>query len=130
MRWNRLLAQEGISPAGLRTGMFRTISTTRSVPRPGPLEILDTLLRAKRQDADAALIEAIDMLTAKTGENRFRHAASVVRGKVLGRHTIDDKAAVRRIAAFPALKDTGTVAATGVEAQGPHRIRPAGRSIG
>jgi hypothetical protein len=50
---------------------------------------------------DIALCEALDLLAAGTGENKFRNAASVLRGTVLGRSAIDDKEALRRIAAFP-----------------------------
>jgi hypothetical protein len=64
-------------------------------------EILDALLDARRADADAALIEALDLLTERTGQNKYRHAASIMRGTKLGRHEIDDRAALRRIRGFP-----------------------------
>lgn len=64
-------------------------------------DILDALLEARRTHGDAALIEALSLLTERSGENKYRHAASIVRGTVLGRTAIDDGAALRRIAAFP-----------------------------
>jgi hypothetical protein len=64
--------------------------------------IYRAVLEAKRDVGDAALCDALAMLAADSGENRFRFAASVVRGTKLGRHAIDDKAALRRIAAYPA----------------------------
>jgi hypothetical protein len=60
------------------------------------------LLNSQRDDGDVALCEALDLLAEGTGQNCFRHAASVIRGRALGRHAIDDKAALRRIAAYPA----------------------------
>lgn len=65
-------------------------------------DILNALLKARRTHGDAALIEALDLLTERSGENKYRHAAAIVRGTVLGRTAIDDQAALRRIAAFPA----------------------------
>ncbi len=64
--------------------------------------IYRAMLRAQRDEGDAALCEALDLLAADTGQNKFRHAASVLRGIRLGRHAIDDKNAIRRIEAFPA----------------------------
>ena len=63
--------------------------------------ILRTVLEAQRDGGDAVLCEALDLLAQGTGENRFRFAASVIRGAKLGRNAIDDLAALRRIAAFP-----------------------------
>ena len=41
------------------------------------------------------------MLGEFNGQNEFRHAASVIGGRKLGRTAIDDSAALQRIAAFP-----------------------------
>ncbi|SRR5258706_8606793 len=62
--------------------------------------IFQALLQAQRDAGDTALCEALDLLAQGTGENRFRHAASVLRGIKLGRHEIDDREALRRIAAY------------------------------
>jgi hypothetical protein len=66
--------------------------------------ILDAMLQALRDDGDRALCDALDMLAQRTRQNKFRNAASIVRGTKLGRTAIDDRAALRRIAGFaPAL---------------------------
>jgi hypothetical protein len=71
-------------------------------PRQATAEaILAAVLQAQRDVGDVALCEALDRLAQGTGENRFRFAANVIRGTKLGRHEIDDRAALRRIAAFP-----------------------------
>ena len=69
---------------------------------PAAEAIYAAVLEAQRDGGDAALCAALDLLADGTGQNKFRHAASVLRGKVLGRSVIDDKAALRRIAASPA----------------------------
>jgi hypothetical protein len=75
---------------------------TRSDPRHSAAEsVYNAMLQAQRTAGDVALCEALDLLAAGTGENKFRHAASVLRGTVLGRSAIDDKEALRRVAAFP-----------------------------
>jgi hypothetical protein len=63
-------------------------------------EIYRVMLEAQRDAGDRALCEALDKLAEGTGQNKFRHAAAVVRGTKLGRHAIDDKAALRRIASY------------------------------
>jgi hypothetical protein len=63
--------------------------------------ILRTVLEAQREGGDVALCDALDLLAEGTGQNKFRHAASVLRGTKLGRRAIDDKVSLRRIAAFP-----------------------------
>ena len=74
-----------------------------SDPRNSAAEaVLAVFLDAQRQGGEVALCEALDLLAQGTGENRFRFAANVIRGTKLGRHAIDDRAALRRIAAFPA----------------------------
>jgi hypothetical protein len=72
-------------------------------PRQAAAEaIYNGLLNAQRDDGDGALCDALDKLAEGTGQNKFRHAASVLRGTVLGRSAIDDVAALRRITAYPA----------------------------
>src|SRR5258706_3430550 len=66
--------------------------------------IYNTVLQAQREGGDAALCAALDLLAEGSGENRFRFAASVIRGTRLGRHAIDDREALRRVAAFPAAR--------------------------
>jgi hypothetical protein len=63
--------------------------------------ILLAVLEAQRKGGDAVLCEALDLLAQGTGENRFRFAANVIRGTKLGRHAIDDRAWLRRIAGYP-----------------------------
>jgi hypothetical protein len=60
------------------------------------------VLEAQRVAGDAALCDALELLSEGTGQNKFRHAASILRGTVLGRSAIDDKEALRRVAAFAA----------------------------
>src|SRR4051795_7259981 len=75
--------------------------------------IYQALVAAQRDDGDAALVEALDLLAEDSGQNKFRHAAGVIRGTKLGRHAIDDNAALRSIAAYPATQRreaVGTVA--------------------
>ncbi len=65
--------------------------------------IYRAVLQAQRDAGagDMALCQALDLLAENTGENRFRHAAAIVRGVRLGRHAIDDSEALCRIEAFP-----------------------------
>jgi hypothetical protein len=63
--------------------------------------IYAAVLQAQRVAGDVALCEALELLSEGTGQNKFRHAASVLRGTVLGRTAIDDQEALCRIAAFP-----------------------------
>ncbi|WMT78858.1 hypothetical protein [Bradyrhizobium sp. Ash2021] len=63
--------------------------------------IYNAMLQAQRDAGDAALCEALDLLAADTGQNKFRFAASVLRGTTLGRLAINDAEALRRITAFP-----------------------------
>jgi hypothetical protein len=62
--------------------------------------IYAAMLEAQREGGDAVLYAALDLLAESTGQNKFRHAASVLRGIKLGRHEIDDREALRRIAAY------------------------------
>jgi hypothetical protein len=59
--------------------------------------IYNAMLNAQRDAGDAALCEALDLLAADTGQNKFRHAAAVLRGRNGGRPKIDDTFALRRI---------------------------------
>jgi hypothetical protein len=71
-------------------------------PRQATAEaIYAAVLEAQRDGGDAVLSAALDLLAKASGENRFRFAASVIRGIKLGRHAIDDREALRRIAAYP-----------------------------
>lgn len=63
--------------------------------------IYNAMLEAQRDVGDVALCEALDLLAVDTGQNKFRHAAAVVRGTKLGRTATDDRAAIQRIVAFP-----------------------------
>ena len=74
-------------------------------PRQATAEaIYAAVLEAQRDGGDAVLSAALDLLAKASGENRFRFAASVIRGIKLGRHAIDDREALRRVAAFPAAR--------------------------
>lgn len=73
-------------------------------------DIYATLLDAQRVAGDAPLCEALDMLAAGSGKNKFQHAANVVRGASAGRPTIDDTEALLRIASFPPERRSGAVA--------------------
>src|SRR5947209_2097276 len=81
--------------------------------------IYQALLAAQRDDGDAALVEALDLLAEDTGQNKFRHAAGVIRGTKLGRHAIDDDWAVRRIATFPAAQRREAVGIVARQVAGP-----------
>jgi hypothetical protein len=59
--------------------------------------ILDVMLQAMRDGGDGTVCHALDMLAEKTGQNKFRHAAGVVRGTKLGRRAVDDRRALWRI---------------------------------
>jgi hypothetical protein len=63
--------------------------------------LYDAFLAAHREAGDDhALAEALDLLAVRTGQNTIRHAAAIIRGKAVGRKAIDDRAELRRIAAF------------------------------
>ncbi len=82
-----------------------------SDPRRLAAELYDAMLRTQRDGGDAALVEALNLLGRGTGQNKFRHAGAVIGGIRLGRRAIDDKAALRRIAAFPAARRREAVSA-------------------
>jgi hypothetical protein len=81
--------------------------------------VYDAILKAQRDAGDVALCEALDLLAAGTGQNKFRHAASVLRGTVLGRHAINDREALRRIEAFPAVRRREAVGIVARQIAGP-----------
>ena len=54
-----------------------------------------------REIGDIGFCQALDLLAEGTGQNKYQHAASILRGAVLGRKAINDNHALRRIAAFP-----------------------------
>ncbi len=94
--------------------------TKDSGPRRGAAEaIYAAVLQAQRVAGDVALCEALDLLAAGTGENKFRHAASVLRGTELRRSAIDDRDALRRIAAFPPARRRGAVGIVALRVAGP-----------
>jgi hypothetical protein len=79
------------------------------------------VLEARRVGGDAAICDALHMLAAASGLNKFNSAAAIVSGRRLGRPAIDDAAALRRIAAFPPdrrREAVGVVAAMMAKASG------------
>jgi hypothetical protein len=91
-----------------------------SDPRSLAAEIYNAVLNAQHDDSDAVLSEALDLLAQNTGQNKFRHAASIVRGRALGRSVIDDKAALRRVAAFPPARRREAVGVVARQVAGAH----------
>jgi hypothetical protein len=77
------------------------------------------ILKAQRDVGDVALCEALDLLAEGSGENRFRFAASVIRGTRLGRHAINDREALRRVAEFPAARRREAVGIVARQIAGP-----------
>ena len=67
--------------------------------------LLDAMFQAMRDDGDGIVCQALDMLAEKTRQNKFRHAASVVRGTKLGRRAVDDRRALWRIGRGEAVAD-------------------------
>jgi hypothetical protein len=49
-------------------------------------------------DGDFAVSEALELLAERTGKNKYRHAAAIVRDKKVGRHEKDDRWALQQIA--------------------------------
>jgi hypothetical protein len=80
----------------------------------------DAILQMLRQDRDATpeFIAALHLLSERTGQKRFRHAASVLRAGIAGRSSIDDRAALARIARFPASRQRDAVAIVARELAG------------
>src|SRR4051812_37437542 len=62
----------------------------------------DAFLAAQWEAGGDTLGRAPDLIADRTGQNTIRHAAAIIRGKVVGRTAIDDRAALRHIATFPA----------------------------
>jgi len=62
--------------------------------------IYTAIIAAQRIAGDGPLCEALEKLAGETGQNVLRYAAQVLNGKTLGRRPIDDREALRRIAAF------------------------------
>src|SRR6266446_6425462 len=80
---------------------------TKSDPRQAAVEHavkVKALALLAREIGDVGICQALDLLAEGTGQNKYQHAASILRGTVAGRPTIDDEAALRRIAAFPAAR--------------------------
>jgi hypothetical protein len=63
--------------------------------------LYDALMAAQREAGDDALVQALDLLAARTGQNTIRHAAAIIRGKAVGRKAIDDRGSLKRITAYP-----------------------------
>jgi hypothetical protein len=111
-------------------GRFAEIKTTggRSIelmndavdPRRLAAEIYAAVQNARRDDVGvAALCAALDLLAESRGQNKFRHAASVLRGTELRRSAIDDREALRRIAAFSPAQRRGAVGIVARRVAGP-----------
>lgn len=81
------------------------------------------LLRSLQVDGDAALADALDMLARGLGENRFRHASTILRGAAAGPKSIDDAEALRRIAAFPPAQQREAVGIVAHHMAGPGASR-------
>jgi hypothetical protein len=89
-------------------------------PRRLAAEIYAAVQNARRDDVGvAALCAVLDRLAESRGQNKFRHAASVLRGTELRRSTIDDREALRRIAAFPPARRSGAVGIVALQVAGP-----------
>jgi hypothetical protein len=91
-----------------------------SDPRQAVAEaIYAAVLEAQRDGGDAVLSAALDLLAEGTGQNKFRHAASVLRGRALGRSAIDDKAALRRVTALQPTRRREAVSIVARQVAGP-----------
>jgi hypothetical protein len=89
-------------------------------PRRLATEIYAAVQNARRDDVGvAALCEVLDLLAESRGQNKFRHAASVLRGTELRRSAIDDRESLRRIAAFPPVRRRGAVGIVAPQVAGP-----------
>jgi hypothetical protein len=66
-------------------------------------QVHEALLRGLRAEpgASAEVVAALHLLAEHTGENRYRFAARIIGGLECRRPSIDDRAALRRIASFP-----------------------------
>lgn len=83
-----------------RIGQSLRASSATAAPGIAAEGVYAALVAAQRNAGDVPLCLALEKLAGDTGQNKFRHAASILRGSVLGR-SIDDGAALLRIAAFP-----------------------------
>lgn len=92
-------------------------------------EIYRKMVEAQRDVGDAALCDALDLLAYGTGANKFRHAAAIVRGAKLGRHAIDDREALERIAKFPEHRRREAVGTVARQMAGPDSSRAAIEAI-
>jgi hypothetical protein len=89
-------------------------------PRRIAAEIFANVQNARRDDVGvAALCLVLDLLAESRGQNKFRHAASVVRGTELRRSAIDDREALRSIAAFSPAQRSGAVGIVALRVAGP-----------
>jgi hypothetical protein len=88
-------------------------------PHPLAVELYAVMLKAQHDVGDSPISEALAMLGANTGLNKFRHAASYVRGTVSGRTAIDDGEALHRIARFSAKRRREAVGIVTRQMEGP-----------
>jgi hypothetical protein len=77
------------------------------------------IVAAQREAGDVALCAALEKLAEGTGQNKFRHAAAILRGRSLGRKAIDDRAALRHIEASPPDRRREAVGAVALQVAGP-----------
>jgi hypothetical protein len=80
--------------------------------------LYDAFLDARRVGGDAVVCDALDMLGAGAGQNRYRYAAAALRGLPPGRSAIDDDWALRRILKFPPDRRREAVAIVARDAAG------------
>jgi hypothetical protein len=76
-------------------------------------KIYAEIVASRRVGGDGPFCEVLERIAEETGRKVLRHAAQVLRGKTGGRRALDDRRALRRIAAWPAAhksKAVGTVA--------------------
>jgi hypothetical protein len=69
--------------------------------------------------ASAEVVAALYLLAKHTGENRYRFAARIIGGLELRRPSIDDRAALRRIASFPPERQRAAVGIVARDMAGP-----------
>ena len=86
-------------------------------------QIYEVLLAGQRDAGDAALCDALALLAENSGRNVFRHAAQIVRGAKSGRPTIDDVAALARIATYPVTRRREAVAIVARQVAGSEASR-------
>lgn len=59
--------------------------------------LFHNLLRVTQIKGDGPLCEAFDLLADRTGQNKYRYAANMLRGSAAGRPIIDDRAEIEAI---------------------------------